>query len=139
MAVSTPPVSTETSPVITGDLSEVTEKLEELKEVLTEEKEPETVLVGEVEMTPTDILAEILEKVEPDIEQIQISNDLALAQQAILSSQLESNNELLEKVEELILQLDQTEQMMIEGNYFIGLSVVIAFAIYMFWNQLTKW
>ncbi|GAB0171927.1 hypothetical protein LSPCS325_53640 [Lysinibacillus sp. CTST325] len=27
----------------------------------------------------------------------------------------------------------------VEGFYFVGLSIVIAFAVYMFWNQLSKW
>ena len=132
-------VTEEVSPVIAGDITEVTEKLEELKEVLTEEKEPEKVLVDDVEMTSEEVLVEILNTLQPDPEQQELAltnveSEMELLQ-GILNA-LETQQATTLEHQEIALQQHSE---LVEGNFFVGLSVVISFAIYMFWNQLSKW
>lgn len=136
-------VTEEVSPVIAGDITEVTEKLdelkEELKEVLTEEKEPETVLVNDVELTSDEVLVEILNTLQPDPEQQELAltnveSEMELLQ-GILNA-LETQQATTLEHQEIALQQHSE---LVEGNFFVGLSVVISFAIYMFWNQLSKW
>lgn len=143
-------VSEEVSPVVTGDISEVTEKLDELKEVMSEEKEPEKIIVNETEMTEQEILAEMLTTMqsqnEPDPEQ----EKMTMEQQQIQQTNAETEIELLQQIvnaletqqattlEHQEIALEQHKQS-VEGDFFVGLTVVISFAVYMFWNQLSKW
>lgn len=129
----------EVSPVITGDLSEVTEKLEELKEVLTTEEEPKTVLVNDVEMTSDEVLVEILNTLQPDLEHQQLQQTNAESEIELLQSILNAlETQQATAIEQQEVALERHEQL-VEGNFFIGLSVIIGFAVYMFWNQLSKW
>lgn len=151
MTVSTDEVVTEeVSPVIAGDITEVTEKLDELKEVLTEEKKSEKIIVNETEMTEQEILAEMLTTMqsqnEPDPEQ----EKMTIEQQQMQQTNAETEIELLQQIfnaletqqattlENQELALERHEQL-VEGNFFVGLTIVISFAVYMFWNQLSKW
>lgn len=150
MTVSTVEIPEEVSPVEAGDMTEVNQQLEEIKEVLSEEKEPEKIMVNETEMTSDEILAEMLmtmqSQSEPDPEQEQMN----LEQQQMAQTNAETEIELLQQIvnaletqqattlEHQEIALEQHDQL-VEGNFFVGLSVVISFAIYMFWNQLSKW
>lgn len=125
--------------LITGDLSEVAEKLDELKEVLSEEKEPEKILVDDKEMTANEVLVEIMQKVEPDLAQKDLTNDMAATQLATLDDLLLATQNLLEKTDEQNVLLDQQQQLQIESTFFVSLSIVISFAVYMLWSQLSKW
>lgn len=135
----------DTSPVeLTGDMSEVTQKLDELKEVLT--KEPEKVIVNDVEMTSDEVLAEILNSLQPDPEEVEIQNVITQNQQAIAENQEAILQELLTVNQELLNEytmqfevMEQRHKEQLEGYFFVGLSIIISFAVYMFWNQISKW
>lgn len=138
-AVTDEVVTEEVSPVISGDITEVTEKLDELKEVLTEEKEPEKVLVDDVEMTSDEVLVEILNTLQPDPEQQQMALTNAESEMELLQQIVdELKAQQATTLEHQEIALEQHEQL-VEGNFFVGLTVVISFAVYMFWNQLSKW
>lgn len=136
---------TDTSPVVvTGDLSEVTQKLDELKEVLATEQEK--VIVNDVEMTTDEVLVEILNSLQTDPEEVEQQNTIIQSQQAVAESQEAILQELLivnqNFLNEYTTQLEVIEQRhkeQTEGFFFVGLSVIISFAVYMFWNQISKW
>lgn len=35
--------------------------------------------------------------------------------------------------------LQQQNDLIVEGSFFVGLCVIISFAVYMFWSQMSKW
>lgn len=146
MTVATEQTPEEVSPVVTGDISEVTEKLEELKEVLSEEKEPTTVNVDGKEMTQEEVMAEILTTLQPDPEQVEKSNTDTQTEIQLQKEMVDGFSQMMVATEEQqAMMLEQNELQLqqhkeiVEGFYFVGLSIVISFAIYMFWNQLSKW
>lgn len=136
---------TDTSPVVvTGDMSEVTEKLDELKEALT--TEPEKVIVNDVEMSSDEVLVEILNSLQPDPEEVEKQNTVTQNQQvsaenqeAILQELLTVNQDLFNEYTAQFEIMEQRHNEQLEGYFFVGLSIIISFAVYMFWNQISKW
>lgn len=83
-------------------------------------------------------LIEIIQSQQPTPEEKQTQVTMTEDNQATLDN---INNEMQLMNQQLIALTEEMpkEKTVVEGNYFVGLSVVIAFGVYMFWNQLSKW
>lgn len=78
---------------------------------------------------------EVREPTEEELEQSSIAAEKQANHEEFIEQQLVSLNESL-----LVLREEMpNKDLVAEGYFFSGLSVVIAFAVYMFWNQLSKW
>lgn len=134
------PVIPESSVDLTAGLSDVSTKIEELTEELTKE---DVVIVDGKEVPTSEIMVEILNELKPDEEQLKVQSQNVETQQEAMDLMLEKLGEIVtnneryhtEKQELMIKQQEIT----VEGFFFVGLSIVISFAVYMFWNQLSKW
>lgn len=103
----------------------------------------QTVTVEDGEKTSTELLLEILEVLTPDeAEQLQVL-ETTEEQVLLLSTLVEKldllNTTLQENQVETIEVLERGNELGVEGSHFMGLALIIGLAVYMFWNQLSKW
>lgn len=97
---------------------------------------------GELKTTPQ-LLKELLEVMTPD-EEVQLQELQQLETEEELLVALNENiiglNTTLQNNHEIVLQrMDSQNELNVEGYFFISLTVVISIAVYMFYNQLSKW
>lgn len=130
----------ESSVDLSAGLSDVSTKIEELTEELTKE---DVITVDGEEIPTSQIMVDILNELKPDEEQLKVQSQNVETQQEAMDlmlvklGEIVTNNETyhIENKELMIKQQELT----VEGFFFVGLSIVISFAVYMFWNQLSKW
>lgn len=130
--------------VISADLTTVVESVSELTEVLQAQQEQKTAeeeIAVEDEKNTNELLKEVittLKEQQPTEEEVQAQTlteeEQATTDDMILQELTSLNENLLVLTEQM-----PEEKIVVEGFYFVGLSVVITFAVYMFWSQLSKW
>ncbi|HWK24759.1 MAG TPA: hypothetical protein VNS08_17230, partial [Ureibacillus sp.] len=79
-----------------------------------------------------------LEEQKPTDEELQLESETVLTEQETL----QDIDQQLILLNETILAMQEEmpkEKIVVEGFFYVGLSVVIALGVYMFWNQLSKW
>lgn len=121
-----------------SDLTTVVESVNLLVETMQAENEAEALAEEEeeeAEVENTEVLKTILETLQPSEEEIQAQ---AVADETEMESLQAIKQELILLNETITEEMPKVD-LVTEGFFFIGLSVMISLAVYMFWNQLSKW
>lgn len=123
---------------VSSDLTAVIDSVNTLVETMQAENEAEALAKEEevkTEAEEAEVLDKILETLQPSEEEIQAQ---AVADETEMESLQAIKNELVLLNETITEEMPKVE-LVTEGFFFIGLAVMISFAVYMFWNQLSKW
>lgn len=130
---------TVTPPDLTGlesnlsDLVEVLETERKDAELLAEE-ETQKALEAEKKLKEEQLLLE--EEAKLQLQNVEKEQELLQSLVTGVDEILVANERYHTENQELLI--DQHKDV-VEGFYFVGLSIIISFAVYMFWNQLSKW
>lgn len=119
------------------DMTTVIESIQTLTETLQlqqEQKELEEDQQANEEQTTNELLEKLITTIEEQQPTEEEQNSSMEVDKSIEEQLTLLNQNLVALTEEM-----PKEKIVVEGFYFIGLSVVIAFGVYMFWNQLSKW
>lgn len=124
-------------------ISELTETIAEQNEALAEQQEQqkiETETKVEEEKSTNELLEEMIVEMqkEPSEEEVQASM-LSVEEQAAYEQNIEQQLSLINDNLVALTEVMPKSDIVVEGFYFVGLSVVISIAIYMFWSQISKW
>lgn len=126
------------------ELSTVVDSVKELTEVIKEYQEQKSVedeTQATEEKTTNELLENLLTAIEeqkPTDEEIKAENATTEENQTTLQS---IETELKTLNENLVTLTEQSpkEEIVVEGFFFVGLCVVIAIGVHMFWSQISKW
>lgn len=119
------------------DMTTVIESIQTLTETLQlqqDQKEQEEDQQANEEQTTNELLEKLITTIEEQQPTEEEQNSSMEVDKSIEEQLTLLNQNLVALTEEM-----PKEKIVVEGFYFIGLSVVIAFGVYMFWNQISKW